>query len=204
VLFGDATLKKRLARAELYISIYAILNVGTTFALHLASKWLLRCAIHFSLNFAGRNKREGDNMDFSSPPVVAALVAGVVALITAPITAIVTLLIANRRNALDEKLAKLRGEFEQALAEQKARLDNRALFAAERVAHTLLMHPEWKSRTFRIIKARIGGFDDDSLRQILVRAGAIRTTGQKEEERWGLLERNKDSLGHAQLTGGEN
>jgi len=107
--------------------------------------------------------------------------------------------IGERRATVDERLSEMKANFDRELAEQKARLDNRALFAAEQVAHTLLMHPEWESRTFRIIKARLGGFDDEALRQILVRAGAIRFIGRDGQtgeptERWGLLDRNRKLL----------
>ena len=155
-------------------------------------------------------------MDWVSASVSAAIVAGVVSLVGGFITAAVTIRVARQRAGVDERLAQLKGEidrdvaqrravvderlsqiratFEKELAEQKARLDNRTLYAAEQVAHSLLMHPEWKSRTFRIIQARLGGFDDDALRQILVRAGAIRLIGRDGTERWGLLDRNRDSL----------
>ena len=99
-----------------------------------------------------------------------------------------------RRAVIDETLSRIKINFDREVAEQKARLDNRTLFAAEQVSHSLMMHPEWKSRTFRIIKARLGGFDDDALRQILVRAGAIRLRGRDGTERWGLLDRNRDTL----------
>jgi hypothetical protein len=155
-------------------------------------------------------------MDWVSASVSAAIVAGIVSLLSGFITAAVTIRVARQRAGVDERLAELKGEihrdvaqrravvderlsemrasFEKELAEQKERLDNRTLFAAEQVAHSLLMHPEWKSRTFRIIKARLGGFDDDAFRQILVRAGAIRLTGRDGTERWGLLDRNRDLL----------
>jgi hypothetical protein len=51
----------------------------------------------------------------------------------------------------------------------------RASFMAERVARDLLSYPKANYRTFRIMRHHIGGFGDDELRQILVRAGAIRT-----------------------------
>ena len=51
----------------------------------------------------------------------------------------------------------------------------RASFMAERVARDLLSYPKANYRTFRIMRHHIGGFEDDELRQILVRAGSIRT-----------------------------
>jgi hypothetical protein len=39
-----------------------------------------------------------------------------------------------------------------------------------------------------------GGFSDDDLRQLLVRAGALRFEGSNGDELWGLRERNQDRL----------
>jgi hypothetical protein len=112
-------------------------------------------------------------------PVVAAPVAGVVALVTALITALVTI----------------------GIAERKMRRDFRLEFAAEGVAHQLMMDAEWPLRSFGVIKSHLGGFDDEELRRILVRAGAIRFTSESGKELWGLLERNRERLGD--LTVGE-
>jgi hypothetical protein len=101
--------------------------------------------------------------------------------------------LAARRGAVDERLAALRSEFDKELAEQKARLDNRAMYAAERVAHELLMHPAWAQRSFGAIQHRLGGFEEDELRRILVQAGAVRFTSGGNEY-WGLIERNRDAL----------
>ena len=68
----------------------------------------------------------------------------------------------------------------------------RTEFMAERAARELLIDPRWRLRTFAQIKRRLGGFEDDELRKILVRAGALRyyrSAGQGEEELWGLRDR---------------
>ena len=106
--------------------------------------------------------------------------------------------IAQSRVEVDRELAKLKGTLDKELAEQKDRLDNKTIFAAERVAHELMMDPEWKQRSFKIIKHHIGGFEDNELRKILVRAGAIRFLVQGEEY-WGLLDRNRAKVGAEQL-----
>lgn len=67
---------------------------------------------------------------------------------------------------------------------------SRHLFMAEKVAKKLLESKQWKKRSFSQIKERIGGFGDDELRQILVRAGAVRFIGQDKVEHWGLLAKN--------------
>lgn len=70
----------------------------------------------------------------------------------------------------------------------------RTEFMAEKVARKLLESEKWKKRSFEEIKKRIGGFDDDELRKILVRAGAVRFKGNDNSELWGLLKRNKDDI----------
>ena len=71
----------------------------------------------------------------------------------------------------------------------------RTEFMAEQVARQLLEHEKWQRRSFKAIKHRLGGFEDDELRKILVRAGAIRFEYRNtKEEFWGLIHRNRDIL----------
>jgi len=102
-----------------------------------------------------------------SAQVVAAVIAGLVAIVTALIT-------------LNGAEGRLRREF-------------RLEFAAEHVARELMNDPRWEQRSFEAIKSRLGGFADDDLRRILVRAGAIRFSVSGKEH-WGLLERNRAQL----------
>ncbi len=67
----------------------------------------------------------------------------------------------------------------------------RTEFMAEQVARQLLESKDWQKRSFESIKKRLGGFSDDELRRILVRAGAVRFEGNKGDELWGLLSRNE-------------
>lgn len=67
-------------------------------------------------------------------------------------------------------------------------------FMAEQVAKQLLEHEKWQRRSFQTIKYRLGGFDDDELRKILVRAGAIRFENKEGKEYWGLINRNQEIL----------
>ena len=46
-------------------------------------------------------------------------------------------------------------------------------YQTERIVRQLLGHPKWKLRTFRAIKYHVAGFEDNDLRRILIRAGAI-------------------------------
>ena len=101
--------------------------------------------------------------------VLNAVIAGAVSVFVALLTSIVTLLV----------------------AERKLRRDFRLEFSAEAAVRALLQHREWTLRSFEVIKRHVGGFSDDALRQVLVRAGAIRFTSKGGDERWGLLERNR-------------
>ncbi len=127
-------------------------------------------------------------------------------------TIIIAIIVAVAAVLIQEK--KLRKDFEldrgvmrtDRMAEDVARriLDDERLgkaaesgeeFTAERVVRELLGSERWKKqRSFKTIKGRIGGFEDDELRKILVRAGAIRFKGQGDSELWGLMSRNQDNL----------
>jgi hypothetical protein len=139
-------------------------------------------------------------MDWVSAPVSAAIIAGVVSIIAAFTTSVVTLKAVNKRALVDEKLARLKGEIDRELAAQKVWLDNQPSFAAERVANVLLNDSEWTVRSLGIIKHHLGGFEDDELRRILVRAGAIRWLDADGQEVWGLLSRNRDLLSVVRLS----
>lgn len=65
---------------------------------------------------------------------------------------------------------------------------------AEQAAKALLEHEKWKMRSLEEIKKRLGGFGDDELRMILVRAGAVKFESDDGSELWGLISRNKDRL----------
>jgi hypothetical protein len=100
--------------------------------------------------------------------VGAAVVAGVVALVTAIVTALLTI----------------------SISERKLRRDFGLEFAAEQVTREL-MQSEWPLRSFNVIKIHLGGFEDDELRKMLVKAGAIRFESKSGSELWGLLARNR-------------
>jgi hypothetical protein len=66
---------------------------------------------------------------------------------------------------------------------------------AEAAISKLLTAKNWNKRSLKGIKRNIGGYEDDELRRLLVRAGAIRFyRGSDNEEMWGLLSKNKDEL----------
>lgn len=61
-----------------------------------------------------------------------------------------------------------------AVQERKLKMELRTEFMAEQAAKSLLENGKWKRRSFDEIKKRLGGFDDNGLRKILVRAGAVK------------------------------
>jgi hypothetical protein len=76
----------------------------------------------------------------------------------------------------------------------KLRQELRTEFMAEQAIVQLLNHSTWNLRSFQTISRHVGGFEDDELRRLLVRSGALRFTGKDGSEVWGLRERNKHLL----------
>lgn len=62
-------------------------------------------------------------------------------------------------------------------------------FMAEETARHFLSHKSYTDRSFDVLKKHLGGFSEDDLRKILVRAGAIRTFREDGAEWWRLLSR---------------
>lgn len=71
----------------------------------------------------------------------------------------------------------------------KIREENKTEFKAEETAQHFLNHAGYTDRSFETLKNHLGGFEDDELRKILVRAGAIRTYRADGSEWWRLLSR---------------
>lgn len=63
---------------------------------------------------------------------------------------------------------------------------------AEALVRKLLQHRQWRFRTFKTLKYHVAGFEDDELRQVLIRA--VRFSDSQGEEIWGLIERVDDLL----------
>ena len=80
------------------------------------------------------------------------------------------------------------------LQERKLRTELRTEFMAEQAAKKLLESPIWKLRSFDEIKKRLAGFEDNELRKILVRSGAVCFDGDGGKELWGLISKNESSL----------
>ena len=69
------------------------------------------------------------------------------------------------------------------------REENKTDFMAEDTAKHFLNHKQYTDRSFETLQLHLGGFNDDELRKILVRAGAIRNFRQDGSEWWRLLSR---------------
>jgi hypothetical protein len=65
-------------------------------------------------------------------------------------------------------------------------------YMAEEAARHFLSHEGYTDRSWEVLRKHLGGFEDDDLRKILVRAGAIRTFREDESEWWRLLSRNPE------------
>jgi len=110
-------------------------------------------------------------MNWFSVQMNAAIIAGVVSLNISLIIALAAIILTTRKGRHNFKLE----------------------FAAEGVAREMLIDRKWPYRTFRVLKYHLGGFTDDELRRILVRAGGVRLTAGGQEI-WGLLSRNHEYL----------
>lgn len=78
--------------------------------------------------------------------------------------------------------------------EERLKKELQTEFMAEKVVNRLLNDEKWQKRSFEEIKKRLGGFEDDELRKLLVRSGAVRFEKNDGSELWGLIERNKKDI----------
>jgi hypothetical protein len=62
-------------------------------------------------------------------------------------------------------------------------------YMAEETVRHFLGHKSFTDRSFETLRSHLGGFGDDELRKILVRAGAIRVYRADGSEWWRLLSR---------------
>jgi hypothetical protein len=70
-----------------------------------------------------------------------------------------------------------------------AREQHKTEYMAEETARHFLSHKGYTDRSFEVLQKHLGGFTDEELRKILVRAGAIRTYRDNGSEWWRLLNR---------------
>ena len=76
---------------------------------------------------------------------------------------------------------------------------NKVEFMAETTARHFLSHKSFTDRSFDTLRNHLGGFTDDELRRILVRAGAIRVYRADGSEWWRLLSRMEEFIERKQL-----
>ena len=112
-----------------------------------------------------------------------ALVSGAVALLVAGITSWINFFMQGKR--LDNELSMQR---------EKLREELKTEFMAEQALVGLLEHHSYGLRKFSTIRDHVSGFQDDELRQLLVRSGALRFRGTGGTELWGLRSRNMERL----------
>jgi lipopolysaccharide export system protein LptC len=72
-------------------------------------------------------------------------------------------------------------------------------YMAEDTARHFLSHQGYTDRSFETLQRALGGFSDDELRKILVRAGAIRVYRQDGSEWWRLRSRMEEFIERKQL-----
>jgi hypothetical protein len=72
-------------------------------------------------------------------------------------------------------------------------------YMAEETARHFLGHKAYTDRSFETLRNHLGGFEDDELRKILVRAGAIRVFREDGSEWWRLLSRMEEYIERKQL-----
>ena len=70
---------------------------------------------------------------------------------------------------------------------------------AEETARHFLMHKNFTDRSFETLLKNLGGFQEDELRRILVRAGAIRIYRDDGSEWWRLLSRMDEYIERKEL-----
>lgn len=72
---------------------------------------------------------------------------------------------------------------------------------AEKTAQHFLSHKGYTDRSFQLLSERLGGFESNELRRILVRAGAIRYERSNGAEYWRLLSRDVEAIAKAKENG---
>jgi hypothetical protein len=82
---------------------------------------------------------------------------------------------------------------------QLLRAQHKTEFMAEDTARHFLSHKSFTDRSFETLRKTLGGFDDDELRKILVRAGAMRVYREDGSEWWRLVSRMDEYIEQKQL-----
>jgi hypothetical protein len=72
--------------------------------------------------------------------------------------------------------------------------EHKTEFMAETTARHFLNHKSFTDRSFDVLYKHLGGFEEDELRKILVRAGAVREFHSDGTEWWYLLSREAERI----------
>jgi hypothetical protein len=80
-----------------------------------------------------------------------------------------------------------------------ARESHRTEFMAEETARALLSHKGFTDRSFETLQRHLGGFEENELRKILVRAGAMRVLRDDGSEWWRLVSRQEEFIEKKEL-----
>jgi hypothetical protein len=107
------------------------------------------------------------------------ITSGIVALISG----LITYIIQERKLQTEKEKIKEQFAIEREKLEEQYKTERRADVALSK----FLNHVKFKRRSFSYISQKMGGFDDDELRRMLVRNGAVRVIGEKGIEWWELL-----------------
>jgi hypothetical protein len=144
-----------------------------------------------------------------SSQFAAAVIAGGVSIVVALLSAFLSERSQERRlraeldgqkERVSEELHDQRERLHAELESQRERLraELRTEFMAEEALRSLLEHPTWKYRSFDAIRKKVRGFDDDELRRLLIRSGALCFELRADKrEMWGLRSRNEDKVTQA-------
>lgn len=85
-------------------------------------------------------------------------------------------------------IAIIGGIISYQLQKNKFEKEFKTQLMADKALEEFLNHIKFKRRSFKFIRKKMGGFKDDELRKMLVRAGAVRSYSKTGKEWWELLE----------------
>jgi len=110
----------------------------------------------------------------------------------------------DRKFANEVRQAEQGFQNQLAVQEERLKVELRTTFMAEEAIHELLLDESFRhGRSFDQIKRNVGGFEDDELRKLLVRSGALRYyRGRDNKEMWGLRSRVLERVQDSELSAG--
>jgi hypothetical protein len=94
-------------------------------------------------------------------------------------------------------LQSRRAKVDQGIAIQAIKTE----FMAEQTALHFLNHKGYTDRSFDLLSKRLGGFEGNELRKILVRAGAVRYIRVDGSKWWRLLSRSQEAYRNTETEG---